>query len=104
LESEKRQAFRFKRHGVRFLFTLEGAREMNGSRELCLFPTLMKGEFHAARSTVEAFSMRGRIEYPVKVEDMVAGLAVKEDDPVSMTVGVRTKDGQVSRYKIDLLE
>ena len=55
-DEAKIESFRFKRHGIRLLFVLEGAKEM-AARKLALFPTLVKGVFHSVRKTVEASSV-----------------------------------------------
>jgi hypothetical protein len=105
LDSEKCEEFKFKRHGIRYLFVLEGVKDMQ-PRELCLFPTLLKSEFHAVRGTIEAFSNKGRIEQPDgKERDHVGGFEIaKERGKEEMVVGVETKAGQVARYRITLFE
>ena len=57
------ETFTFKRHGLRLLFVLEGVRETS-NMGLGLFPTMMKGDFHSVRKTVEAASSKGKIEQP----------------------------------------
>ena len=104
-DEAKVEAFKFKRHGIRLLFVLEGAKEIS-TRELCLFPTIMKGEFHSVRKTVEACSQKGQIEQP-KAGDQVGGISIEKDSPKGdkeLVLGVRTKGGQVSRYQITLFE
>lgn len=106
-DEEKVESFKFKRHGIRLLFVLEGAKEKR-PQTLCLFPTLMKGELHSVRKTVEAFSNKGIIEQP-KAEGAghVVGLSVEKDKDngdKGMVLAVRTKAGQVSRYRITLFE
>jgi hypothetical protein len=66
LDEVKAEEFKFKRHGIKYLFCVAGAREVRTDRNLCLFPTLMKGEFHSVRKTVEAFSQKGLMEEPEK--------------------------------------
>lgn len=102
LDEPKAEAFKFKRHGISFLFRLEGAKETS-NRGLALFPSLMKREFHPVRSTVEAFSHGGKVKYPGD-EETVAGFSVKKDGSLDIEVGVMTRTGQVSRYHITLFE
>ena len=104
LDSEKCEAFKFKRHGIRYLFVLKGVKDMRPT-QLGLFPTLLKSEFHGVRGTIEAFSQRGRIEVP-KMGDHVGGFEVakERDKKEEMVVGVETKAGQVARYRITLFE
>jgi hypothetical protein len=105
LDSEKCEAFKFKRHGIRYLFVLEGVKDMRPA-ELGLFPTLLKSEFHGVRGTIEAFSRKGRIEQPDgEKKNHVGGFEVaKERQKEEMVVGVETKAGQVARYRITLFE
>jgi hypothetical protein len=104
LDDEKCEAFKFKRHGIRYLFVLEGVKDMQPT-ELCLFPALLKSEFHGVRGTIEAFSKRERIEVPER-GDHVGGFEVAKEraKKEEMVVGVETKAGQVARYRITLFE
>ena len=105
LDESKAEAFKFKRHGIRFLFVLDEVKDTAKHRSLCLFPTLMRGEFHSVRKTVEAFSNKGELEEPEQGKDHVGGLAVEKDRTKDgSVVGVKTKDGQVSRYHVTLFE
>ncbi|KAF4637243.1 hypothetical protein G7Y89_g840 [Cudoniella acicularis] len=105
LDETKAEAFKFKRHGIHFLFCLEGAKENDTERELCLFPTLMRGEFHPVRSTVEAFSRKGKMGLPEEGKPLAAGLMVEKNERgCEMTVGVKTTTGQVCRYNIKLFD
>lgn len=66
---------------------------------------MMRGEFHEVRKTVEAFSNQHYLEMPEEGKQHVGGLAVlKNQEKEDLIVGVRTKTGQVSRYKITLFE
>lgn len=51
------------RNGFRYLVGLHGIKQKHDS-ELCLFPTLLKSDFHGVRSTIERYSKMGRIEMP----------------------------------------
>jgi hypothetical protein len=105
LDEAKVESFKHKRHGIRLLFVLAGAKE-KVNPGLCLFPTLMKGEFHSVRKTVEACSNSGRLEQP-EAGDHVGGICVEKNKPEGdrgILLGVRTKGGQVSRYRITLFE
>lgn len=104
-DEAKVESFKHKRHGIRLLFVLEGAKE-TATHGLCLFPTLMKGEFHSVRKTVEACSNNGRLEQP-EAGDQVAGISVEQHKPKGdkgILLGISTKGGQVSRYRITLFE
>jgi hypothetical protein len=106
LDDSKCEEFKFKRHGIRYLFVLEGAKEMY-DQELGLFPELLKSEFHGVRSTIEAFSKRGWVGQPEgEGRDHVGGLEVARETGTEkhMLVGVETKEGQVARYRITLFE
>lgn len=110
LDQSKADAFKFKRHNIRFLFVLEGAKERLDI-DLALFPTLMRGEFHAVRKTIEEYSKKGKLEQPAQNKSSVqselqhvGGLAVVKDSDHALVIGVKTKTGQLSRYKITLFE
>jgi hypothetical protein len=106
LTPEKVEEFKFNRLGIRYLFVLEGARDMSPTTELCLFPQLLRSEFHGVRGTIEAFSKKGRIAQPDgEGRDHVGGFEVaREGKMEDMVVGVESKGGQVGRYKITLFE
>jgi hypothetical protein len=107
LDLEKCEEFKFKRLGIRYLFVLEGVRDMSPTGELCLFPQLLRSEFHGVRGTIEAFSKKGRIAQPEGEgkRDHVGGFEVaREGKTVDMVVGVETREGQVGRYRVTLFE
>ncbi|RFU32626.1 hypothetical protein B7463_g3727, partial [Scytalidium lignicola] len=107
IDDEKAEKFKFKRYDIKYLFVLDGAAETTFGNGLCLFPTLMKGEFHGVRKSAEAFSAKREIEQPDnRSAQQVAGISVqkapsKEEKPV---IRVRTASGQESKYKIVLFE
>jgi hypothetical protein len=105
LDDAKAEEFKFKRHGIRYLICVEGAREVVGvKRELALFPSLMRGDFHLVRKTVEAFSKKGNIEEP-QGKDHVAGFSVNKETGVKdLIASVKTTTGQVSRYQIVMFD
>ena len=52
----------FGSQGLGVLLLLEHCRDINGlNSELCLFPSILKSEFHGISQTIEAFSKRGRL-------------------------------------------
>ncbi|KAH8811463.1 hypothetical protein F5884DRAFT_275708 [Xylogone sp. PMI_703] len=107
LDEEKAEKFKFKRMDIRYLFILDGAAEKKSDVGLCLFPSLMRPEFHEVRKTVEAFSDKGVIEQPQdKSAQQVAGIAVEKESSKQRypIVRVRTTSGQDSKYKITLFE
>lgn len=106
LDDAKAEAFKFKRYGINYLFVVEGAKDNHkGKRELCLFPTLMRGEFHGVRKTVEAFSDKGEMGEPERGKEHVAGLHITKDkERQALVVGVKTDTGQVSRYRITMFD
>ncbi|KAH6893720.1 hypothetical protein BKA70DRAFT_1323866 [Coprinopsis sp. MPI-PUGE-AT-0042] len=86
------------RHGIRFMFCLQGAREMNKDRSLCLFPALMKSEFHGIRKTIEAYSNDGRIGWDWgEGKNQAGGVARKKD-------GWRNDKNITTQYEIALYD
>ena len=107
LDEAKSESFKHKRHGIRFLFTLQDSRETHKASELGLFPTLMRGEFHGVRKTLEAFSKAGRLEQPTDGEGkQVCSLALQNTSgrQHALVARVRTRERMVSRYRIGLFE
>jgi hypothetical protein len=51
------------KNGFRYLVGLDGITHWHDT-ELCLFPTLLKSEFHGVRSTIERHSKMGRVRMP----------------------------------------
>lgn len=97
------EAFTQKRNGLRFLIVLEEAREQRENLGLCLFPTLMRCEFHGVRGTVEEFSQC--IEDPEERKSIAGGFCVsKLQEKIDFVIGVTMKTGMVGRYRIALFE
>jgi len=84
--------------GRRAIFILKGAKETR-SPSLCLFPTVLRNEFHGVRSVIESYSRANTLE-GLK-EDHAAGLIMcSSSDNWNLFVRV-TARGLVSDYKID---
>ncbi|RDW92501.1 hypothetical protein BP5796_01895 [Coleophoma crateriformis] len=104
-DDEKVDAFKYLRHNISLLFCLKHCKETSSTRELCLFPTLLRGEFHSVRKTIEAFSKKGNIEQPDKNKQQVAGLGFKKNESSpEIKVRIKTKGGQLSSYAITIFE
>jgi hypothetical protein len=101
LDDAKAEEFNFKRHGIRYLVCVEGAKEIGGCRrELGLFPTMMRGDFHSVRKTVEAGIQQGCIEEP-EGKDHVAGFSVHKDmDVKDLVIGVKHRQGRFRGIKL----
>ncbi|KKZ63914.1 hypothetical protein EMCG_01772 [[Emmonsia] crescens] len=63
-----------RKHGFRYLVCLDGIEEKTKKDGLCLFPSMLKSEFHPVRATIEAYSGAGEIESPR--ENYVGGISV----------------------------
>jgi hypothetical protein len=104
-DEAKFEAFTQKRNGLRFLIVLEEAREQRENLGLYIFPTLMRGEFHGVRETVEEFSQWGCIEDPKEGKSIVGGFCVsKSQEKIDFMMGVTTNTGMVGRYRITFFE
>jgi hypothetical protein len=91
------------KNGFRYLIGLKGIEEP-GDLELCLFPTIMKSEFHGVRSTIERYSRMGRIEKP-RGAAMVGGIEMSRSGHKGNRVFRVTDDkGQQGTYEIVLFE
>lgn len=89
---------KFKHQGMNVHFTIAGAKDARAS-ELCLFPEILKSEFHGIRSVIEAHSKRMKIEQTDG--EQANGLALSANSPVTVRV---TTDGGVAAYTIDRFE
>jgi hypothetical protein len=105
LAEDVASAFKYyhSKNSFRYLIGLKGIEEP-GDLELCLFPTLMKSEFHGVRSTIERYSRMGRIEKP-RGAAMVGGIGINRSSHNGNHVFRVTDDkGQQGTYEIVLFE
>lgn len=90
----------FKHQGDRVMFSLQGSIESE-PKQLCLFPEILKSEYHGIRSVIEAHSNR---MVPVGAELGTAnGLAFQKERGQPIHLRVRSADGTAD-YTIDRWE
>ena len=101
-----------KKNGFRYMFVLSNIIDKKNN-SLCLFPTLLKGEFHGARATIEAYSNAGKKEFvegyekkaPTEKGGYVGGPVVSEDMKKGKHVlRVTDRQGDVGVYEIVVFE
>lgn len=81
------------------LFVLKGAKELQGASSACLFPSILKGELHEVRATIEAYSNNTRL---TGNEDADACGLLIQSSSKTLSVKLRvTADVGVALYKID---
>jgi hypothetical protein len=88
-ETEQKLKFYHSKNGFSYLLALENIIDKQ-TDSLCLFPTLLKGEFHGARATIEKFSGLGKKEHVKNVDEKggyVGGIGISRD------LGKRKKEG-----------
>lgn len=91
------QSFEF---GKAVMFILEGARFSARGNGLCLFPQMLKSEFHSIKPTIEAFSNKGKIEGIG--EPMACGFRVGTEKSSWSRLTVTVKQGNIfSSYNLD---
>jgi hypothetical protein len=90
------------KNGFRYLVGLDGITEARDN-ELCLFPTLLKSEFHGVRSTIERYSKMGRVETP-EAGPAVGGIAINKSKDNKHLFRVMDQRGQQDTYEIVLFE
>lgn len=90
---------KFKHQADSICFALEGCRDSRPA-ELCLFPEILKAEFHGIRSVIEAHSRRGGAITGGDTGN-ANGLIFNSGSPV--TLRVRTTEGLAS-YTIDRMD
>ncbi|KAF6761787.1 hypothetical protein DFP72DRAFT_1151810 [Ephemerocybe angulata] len=96
----------FSRHGIRYLLCVKGAKEEQ-KMAASLFPTIMRGEFHCVRKTVEAFSNEEKIKEPLKAGagvEHIGGLAGGNHRWTEILVRATMEDDLQSVYRITLYE
>lgn len=104
-DEEKAEAFKFRRHNISLLFCLKDCKDTGSTRGLALFPTMLRGEFHSVRKTIEMFSNKGFIEQPNQDKQHAAGLSIKKNGSgTDIKVRIKTNGGQLSSYAITLFE
>ena len=82
-------------HGV--LFVIDGAKDSR-TPGACLFPEILKAEFHGVRSVLEAYSNGAKIEGAA--EQSAAGVMLQKGQPWDALVRV-TAGGKTLEYKLD---
>lgn len=89
---------KFKHHADSICFAIEGCRDSRPAG-LCLFPEILKAEFHGIRAVIEAHSKGGAITGGENGN--ANGLMFNSGSPV--TLRVRTAEG-LARYTIDRMD
>ncbi len=92
---------KFRHQGDKVFFALEGCQDQYAkAAHLCLFPEILKSEFHGIRSVIEA---HGRTRGISEADQGTAnGIALDTNRPTTLYVRVNTADGS-SLYNIDRL-
>jgi hypothetical protein len=80
------------------LFVIGGARPTE-RENLCLFPEFLKSEYHAIRSTIEAFSRAGQLDGRETAE--VCGLGIRKGQALSLELRVSPARGPATVYRLD---
>jgi len=99
-----------KNKGFRYLLCLDKVK-LKEERSLCLFPSLLKSEFHGVRSTIEAYSNRNGIEEVPDIDakgGLVSGIVIGRSGAFSdgdkHLLRVTDKAGKTNTYQIVLFE
>lgn len=102
--SEDTAAFKYyhSKNGFRYLVGLDGITNLRDT-ELCLFPTLLKSEFHGVRSTIERYSKMGRVQVS-DAGPIVGGVAINKSNMKKHLFRVMDQRGQQDTYEIMLFE
>lgn len=84
--------------GVGVIFVLDGMRETLPAA-LCLFPEILKSEYHEVRATIEAYSNAHTL--PNREQGTANGLMFGTSHSGETRVRVINADGQVTEYTLD---
>ncbi|HSC80887.1 MAG TPA: hypothetical protein VLC08_11075 [Chitinolyticbacter sp.] len=87
----------YEHQGQGVVFVIDGARDTQNPG-LCLFPEILKSEFHGVRSVIEAYSKDMRIQGGE--EASAAGVMLQKGSDWNALVRVVT-DGKALEYKLD---
>lgn len=90
----------FSHQGERAFFILNGARD-SGTPSACLFPEILKSEFHGIRSVIEAHSNQSRMEGVA--EASACGICL-HNGAFDVRVRVTDSAGVQSEYRLDRWE
>jgi hypothetical protein len=88
----------YPQHGVGVLFIVENCRDVYYQRSAGLFPELLRSEYHAVRSTIEAYSRNAVIDG--KHVASACGICMGGNDAADIHLVV-TSNGIKSTYRID---
>lgn len=80
------------------IFILDGARDVRNLASMCLFPEILKKELHPIRSTIESFSLNGRLAGAEEAD--ANGLMFAGGNNAPFLVRVTGPLG-ITEYKID---
>lgn len=84
-------------HGQGVLFVIDGAKDSR-TPSACLFPEILKAEFHGVRSVIEAYSTGATMEGAA--DQSAAGVMLQKGQPWDALVRV-TAGGKTLEYKLD---
>ena len=107
-EDNKELRYYHAKNGFRYMFCLDGIIDKN-PKQLCLFSTLLKGEFHGARATIESYSNKMDKEYVENADrkgGYVGGPVVSKAKSGEQKHMLRVTDfmGDVGVYEIVLFD
>lgn len=85
--------------GQSSIVVLEDCYDKRGVSSLCLFPEILKSEYHSIRSTIEAYSNSRKLEGINS--GSAAGLRVETGKQLDHIFKVTEKNGKQMTYKID---
>lgn len=88
--------------GKGVIFILKGAKPKRDNSGLCLFPEILRSEFHGIRSSIEAYSKSKKIE---GAEDATAAGVKLNDGQMWSDINLQVTTGNVvAKYKLDRWE
>ena len=86
----------------RYLVVLKGVKDKRG--RLSLFPSMMRRDFYAIRSTIEAYSNSGTMEEVSPGQECVGGIGVKSGERTSLKFRATDSHGHKSLYSVTSYE
>lgn len=99
-ENSKKSKFYHAKHGFQYLLLLNDIIDYS-NKGLCLFPTLLKSEFHGARATIEKFSQMTAKEFVDDYKERggyVGGIGIERD--LGKRAEGRVRNGDVHLFRV----
>lgn len=91
----------FSHQGEGAFFIIDGCKDVNDRVGSCLFPEMLRSEFHGIRAVLESFSSDENSRMDGQAEASACGIMIKKGIPCDVLIRVFSKDMVAVDYRID---